>query len=438
MAAPVLADHEVPRTLAEAPAPKLLGLADQVVLWGNLGVSLLLPVTAPFLFAPGPGPALSLGAVVAALVIGSVIGNVMLGIGAVPGAQTGAPSMVLLRGLLGWRGSWVPTAVNVVQLIGWTTFEIVVIADAAAALTTGSLRWLFAVLAGAAGTAMALWPMLAVRGYLKRVAVWVVLASTVYLFVQVLRRPLPGWGDGSWSGFWRSADLVIALSVSWIPLASDYSRHSRSGRAAFGGAALGNGIASAAFFLLGVFVYASAGTADVDVLGRLLAIPAGSIALLILAVDEVDEVFANLYSAVVSSQNAAPRVDRRVITLAIGALATILALVLDIEQYQSFLLLIGSVFVPLFATFAADYFLVRRGNWDTSERAEPRLRMLLPWAAGFVAYQLVNPGSVSWWTHLWTRHGEPLVSGSWASASLLSFAVAAVATVAVGRGLRRT
>ena len=39
-----------------------------------------------------------------------VIGNVLLGLGALPGAETGAPAMVLLRGLLGRRGSYLPTA----------------------------------------------------------------------------------------------------------------------------------------------------------------------------------------------------------------------------------------------------------------------------------------------------------------------------------------
>ena len=55
----------------------------------------------------------------------------MVAAAAVPGAQTGAPSMVLLRGLFGRRLSYLPTLVNVVQLIGWSVFEIVVIAAAA-------------------------------------------------------------------------------------------------------------------------------------------------------------------------------------------------------------------------------------------------------------------------------------------------------------------
>src|SRR5437868_44506 len=92
---------EVPPTLDEAPPPRLLGLWDQTVLWGNLGISiLLLPVGAALVDAK-TGFGLSLFAAMAAIAVGGVIGNTMLGLAAVPGAETGAPSMVLLRGLFG-------------------------------------------------------------------------------------------------------------------------------------------------------------------------------------------------------------------------------------------------------------------------------------------------------------------------------------------------
>jgi putative hydroxymethylpyrimidine transporter CytX len=425
---------EVPRTLAEAPPPRLLGLWDQTALWGNLGISLLLPVAAVFVLTPDPGlPPLSITAALVAVVVGAVIGNVLLGLGAVPGAETGAPAMVLLRGMLGWRGSWLPTACNLVQNVGWATLEIWVIAEAATQLTDGNLRWVFTVAAGAVATLMALRPLGVVRGYLRRIAVWAVLASTVYLFVRVLGQDFPAFGDGSWKAFWKGADIVIALPVSWIPLAADYSRHSRSARAAFGGAFLGYGAATVAFFSLGILAHSSLG--GTDVIASLLALPAGALALLILAADEVDEAFANIYSTVVSTQNVAPRVDRRLVTIPVGMLCTLLALSVDIVDYENFLFLIGSVFVPLFAAFAVDYYVLRRGRWDVSERARPRWEMVLPWATGFVAYQLVNPGTVGWWSGWWVDRQTDLgfTSPAWASASLVSFAVAAALAFVVGR-----
>ena len=430
---------EPPLTLTEAP-PRLLGLTDQFVLWANLGVSLLLPVTATFILTPDPGVApLSLGAALVAIVTGSVIGNLLLGLGALPGAETGAPAMVLLRGLLGRRGSYLPTALNLAQCLGWATFEVVIIAEAAARITDESLRPLYVVLAGGAATAMAVRPLAVVR-LLKRGAVWVVLASTVYLFVQVLRRPLPGLGDGSWEGFWKAADLVIALSVSWIPLAADYSRHSRTGRAAFLGAFLGYGLSGTAFFTLGVLALAGFGLEPgFDVIDALLAVPAGGVALVILVADEVDEAFANIYSTALSAQNLRPTVDRRVLAVGVGVLATGAALVFDIVAYESFLFLIGSVFVPLFATFAVAYYLLDRRRWEVGNDAVARWWTLVPWAAGFVTYQLVNPGTVERWQRFWLDRQSDLglTPPSWLSASLASFVVAAGLTLAIGLAMPR-
>lgn len=426
-APPVLLD-EVPRTLEEAAPPRLLGFWDQTVLWGNLGVSILLLPLGALVLADGS----SLAAALVAIVVGTVIGNVLLGLAAVPGADTGAPAMVLMRGLFGYRGSWVPTTLNLAQLIGWTTFEIWIIAETGAALTTDGWRPVFVVTAGAIATLMAIRPLHVVRGYLKKVAVWAVLVSTTYLFIQVLRQDLPAFGDGTWTDFWRDADLIISLSVSWIPLAADYSRHSRSAGAAFVGAALGYAASSMAFFVLGVL--AVAGYRTDDPIDALLALPAAGIAVAILAADEIDEVFANLYSSVVSVQNVNPRLDRRVLAVVVGAVATLLALVFDGHDYESFLILIGSTFVPLFGTFAAGYFVLRRRHWDVSERSRPRWEMVVPWAAGFVVYQLINPGGVGWWARFWGDGPfDGVVDATWASASIMSFAVAFVSALVIGQ-----
>ena len=52
----------------------------------------------------------------------------MLAVAAAIGAQARVPAMVLMRAPLGERGSYLPTAINVVQCLGWTVFELLVIA----------------------------------------------------------------------------------------------------------------------------------------------------------------------------------------------------------------------------------------------------------------------------------------------------------------------
>ncbi len=160
-----------------------------------------------------------------------------------------------------------------------------------------------------------------------------------------------------------------------------------------------------------------------------IAVPVGWLAFGILIARELDESFANVYSTVMSVQNLRPLADRRVMAVVVGALTTGLALVLNIGDYESFLYLLGSTFVPMFAVFVARYFL-RGGHrsWDTSATAPSRWWMLAPWLLGFAAYQLINPGAVGWWARSWGDvrswlhfHPQP-----WMSASVLSFTVAFV------------
>ena len=97
------------------------------------------------------------------------------------------------------------------------------------------------------------------------------------------------------------------------------------------------------------------------------------LALLALTVDESDEAFANVYSGAVSLQNLLPRVPQRLLVAGVAAVATVGALLIDLRNYQPFLYLLGSFFVPLFAVLLADWLLAGR-------HYEPRRR--LPRAGG--------------------------------------------------------
>jgi nucleobase:cation symporter-1, NCS1 family len=435
--------HVEPSLTLDTTPPKPLGLLDQIALWGSFGMSLLLPVAAVFVLRPFGVPQLSLAAALTAVFVGSVLGSAVLGLAAVPGAVTGAPAMVLLRGLFGRRGSAVPTAFNLVQCVGWACLEVLIIGEAATRLTDPSLRPLWIVFAGAIAVAMAIWPLGLVR-QLRRWAVWLVLLASAYLLVALIRQGLPAFGDGSWSGFWLGVDVVVALPISWAPLAADYARHSRSSAAAFGGAFLGYGIACIAYFTLGVLALVTVVSSDSvlpnDVVAGLVAVPLGTLAVLVLLLGETDKAFGNIYSTAMSVQNLAPRLDRRVLAVAVGAIAVVVALLVDVVAYENFLLLLGSVFVPLFAVVIVEFFVVRRQSaWDVSPAARGQWTYTVPWVLGFVTYQAINPGTVSWWASRWAsaREAVGFVPATWMSASLLSFAVAAMSTLAISSLTRR-
>ncbi len=430
---------EVARTLAE-PVPQALSLLDQFGLWGNLGVSLLGFTGAIFVLQPGGAgtPELSLAAALAAIAVGTLLGTVPLALAGVPGAQTGAPAMVLLRGLFGARLSYLPTVLNILQCLGWGVFELVTIATAAHTVAPALPRSAYVLIAGLATALLTVRPLGAIR-VLRKYATSAVLIVLCYLFVQLIRHPLPGFTHGTWSGYWAATDTVVAVAISFAPLAADYTRHSRSPRAAFAGTLAGYGTTQVLCYVIGLLALVTVAHGNPDqIYGAFIALPLGALGFAILAVRELDQAFANVYSTAVSTQNLRPLWDRRVLAGTIAALTTAGALWLNISDYENFLVLIGSVFVPMTAVLIADYFVVSRGRWDVSATARSRWLMLLPWAAGFVTYQLINPGYVSWWASAWTSFGHDIgfTAASWMSASILSFAVAAAVTLLVG-GLTR-
>ncbi|MGV9801565.1 purine-cytosine permease family protein [Mycobacterium sp. NPDC003449] len=427
--------REVAPTLVE-PAPRVLGVFDQVGLWGNLGVSLLGFTGAAVVLQPnGPGtPQLSLMAALLATIVGTALGAAAIAVSAIPGAQTGAPAMVLLRGLLGARVSYLPTALNILQMVGWGTFELVTIATAASTVLPAVPAWVFVLAGGVITTVLSLYPLGAVR-VLRKYVTAAVAVALIYLFFEFLNRPLPSMTAGTWSGFGIAVDTTVAVAVSWVPMAADYARHSRSSTAAFTGAFVGYGVTQVACYALGLLALVTVAADETQIFAAFIAVPLGGIAFAVLALRELDQSFANVYSATISTQNLRPRWDRRLLAVAIGVLITLLALAVNIYGYASFLSLIGSVFVPLFAVLAVDYFCFsgRRG-WNLTLDSPSRWPMLAPWVLGFVTYQLIYPGQVGWWAGAW-GHLAQLIGFSprpWMSASILSFVVAAVLTLVIG------
>ena len=218
------------------------------------------------------------------------------------------------------------------------------------------------------------------------------------------------------------------------PLAADYTRHSRDERSAVLGTLLGYGSMQVLCYFIGLLALVTVAKNPNDIYGAFIAVPLGSVAFAILATRELDQSFANVYSTAVSVQNLRPKWDRRFLSISIAAVTTVLALTMNISDYENFLVLLGSVFVPMFGVLVVDFFVLSRGRWDLSVHAASRATMLAPWAVGFCVYQLINPGYVSWWVSFWLRingwiHFHP---ATWMSASVCSFLAAGVVTLLGG------
>ncbi|HEX2025461.1 MAG TPA: cytosine permease [Actinomycetota bacterium] len=455
------------------PEVRRLSGIDFAVLWGDLGIGLLVLVTGALLV-----PALGLPRALLAIVIGSVIGCIPLALVGRAGAREGVPGMVLLRPALGTRGSYLPSILNVVQLIGWTAFELWAMALVASRVsgpilgTDGFVVWL--IVAAVVCLVLSLGgPVVVVRRWMARFGVWIVAAVAAYLSIRVAFAADLGvlWakpGAGGFPTFWPAVDLVIAMPASWIPLVADYSRFARRGVSSAGGTYLGYLVANVWFYSLGALLVLSARAPVPSVAGiadGIVAVAGGAILLIVLLVGETDEAFADIYSAAVSAQNLASGIRQRTGVVAVTALGVAGAAWLStlpdqgVLTYELFLLLIGSVFVPLFGVFLADYHVLRRNGGYRSgvalfdERGPYRytggvhLAAIGAWLLGVAAYHWTAPTAIPGWSSAvetlfagWLGLPFPLLGGA-VPASALAFATgfaSYLVLTAVGRAVSRS
>ncbi len=433
----------VPPSIAPAPPEKrTLSALDIGILWNDLSLGLLVLVTGALLV-----PALGLPSAIAAIVVGSLIGCLPLAAVALAGAREGLPGMVLFRPVLGRAGSYLPSFSNVAQLLGWTSVEFWAMGRLANTMSIELFGfdafWLWLALTAAACTALAIGgPVLVVKRFLERFGTWIVLATGLLLTVTLL---LSGSIARAWSGagegglpFWLAVDLVIVMPISWLPLVADSTRYARSERGVFGATFLGYSIGNAWFYLLGALLVLNAVAApSAEGIGVAIFGFAGGLAGVLtlgLLVGEAPNAFANVYSAAVSTLNVVPRASATVLSMVVGGLAFLLALLFTMDRYEVFLFLIGSIFVPLGAVFLADYFVRARGRYGPELVFGPRTEgfrwaALVPWIAGFVLYHWSVPTGPDGWVEavgrMFTNLGLPFpLMGSRLGASLPSFAAA--------------
>jgi len=378
------------------PATKrVLGVIDYFVLWSSLAIGLLV-LQAGGLLIPG----LSTTEAIAVAALGSILGSFMLALGGGLGSKYGIPTMVSLRGVLGLKGSYIPTILNVVQLIGWASFEILIMANSALLIAgqfLGSYTLYFWILV------FAVWcmflsiggPLMVVRHWLEKFAIWFAYGTTVFITYTVLSNSSQLFtfqGDGSLPTT-LALDLVIAMPISWWPLISDYNRFSKSEKGAFLGTATGYTFANFWFYALGaLLVLAYPGE---SIISSIVSITFGGLALAILLVHETDNCFADIYSGAVSIQNVSPKSKQWKLVIAITVISVLLAALMP-EQwqlaYESFLLYIGAVFVPLLGVLSMDFYILKKRQYSLEEfyssAKSLRFKPIISWFTGVIVYFL--------------------------------------------------
>lgn len=382
---------------------------DHMALWFSLGVGLLVMQIGAYLV-----PAVGTKDAAIAIVLGSCIGAGLLAWTARVGCESGLASAGLMHATYGSAFARLPVVLNIVQLIGWTTFEVVIMREGTQAIGRQAFGWSLDGQFGSVVTTLVWGAVLLallsgsmvklVRRFVSRFGLPLVVLSLVWLSWQFATRiHAKGlesfWtrpGDGSMSMF-GALDLVIAMPVSWLPLVADYARHGKRSTGglggAFGGTWFGYAVANIWCYALGVMVV-SVAEPGTDMLAALLLAQGGLVALGLILVDELDNAYGDVYSGSVSAHSLMPRWSIRRWGLLLAAVCIAFALVLPMHSLEPFLLLLSSVFVPLYGVI-----LGRLGMGTVLESVGTRRvdwAAAAIWIAGIVVYHACAAWAPQW------------------------------------------
>ncbi|WP_378954706.1 putative hydroxymethylpyrimidine transporter CytX [Pelosinus sp. sgz500959] len=334
----------------------LLNFNHYLFLWFGAAVSIAEILTggllAPLGFQSG----------LAAILIGHLVGTSLLVFAGMIGTQERIPAIVSTRISFGIYGSYLFSVLNVLQLVGWTAVMIISAANSANEISKvmwgmdGLQLWNLII-----GGLVVLWIALGREGGLKKAnmvavvllfGVTVVLSTVVFQDNTVFSKPAVGG-----LSFGEALELSVIMPLSWLPLIADYTRFAKNKKSAAIGSGLGYFAGSSWMYTIGLGAAIIAG--DPEPSAMMLAANLGLSALGIVILSTVTTTFLDAYSAGVSFANIFPKLNEKYVALAMTMIGTLLALWVDIIQYENFLIAIGSVFAPLFAILLTEYFIIK-------------------------------------------------------------------------------
>ncbi|WP_165088257.1 putative hydroxymethylpyrimidine transporter CytX [Neisseria yangbaofengii] len=355
-----------------------LSTAASSLIWFGAAVSLSEILTGTFL-AP-----LGWERGVQAVILGHIIGCALFFCAALIGAQTGKSAMETVQRSFGIRGSVLFSSANVLQLIGWTAIMIYTGAQIAAALSDS--LWGFGsqtVWGIVIGLMIVGWLYRGGSdvGLLKKISLGLMLLVTVWLSVRVFgnsggMQPVEGQ-----ISFGLAVELSAVMPLSWLPLVADYTRRAAKPKAATIAAALAYFVTSTWMYLLGLGAVLFLQESDIAKIFLMAGIGIGGVLVVILST--VTTTYLDAYSAGVSSKTIFGKANEIHVGAVVAVIGALLAVTLPVTRFESFLLMIGSVFAPMVAILIADYFVLKH---DASQHEFDFVGLGL-WLAGFLLYR---------------------------------------------------
>lgn len=389
---------------------------------------------------------LSLMSAVTAILAGSLVGAIVMGILSRMGGRLGVAQQIQARGPLGFYGNFIPVAyINVFAGIGWAAVTVILGAQAAHALVPGIPYWLAALVLVTVQLVVAIYGYNMIH-YLQRILAVVLCVGFLTITVVSVARGYQGaFGSnpeapyyvGSVGGWVTFAGFFLSFLIAWWPFASDYSRYLPDevgvNRAAGVWTAVGNFVSLSWLGIAGAILGGSAATGEspIEALHRLTG-PFAVPALLTVLVSSFSQNFLNVYGGAISIQTLRIPVSRRTAVIFICAVAFLISLWADEDfesKFKTFLFLGAYLIAPFGAVLLLDYVLNRRHERVAELYDSTRI---LEW--GFIAWLIGAAASIPFWQLSFYTGPVAVAHPEWGDLTyFVGFVVAAVAFVVTYR-----
>ena len=346
------------------------------LVWFGAGVSIAEILTGTYFAELGFARGL------AAILIGHLIGGVLMFAAGIIGAREERSAMETVKMSFGQKGSILFSALNVLQLVGWTSIMIYDGALAANGIfAAGAWVWCLVI-----GVLILVWILIGLTnlGEVNTVAMTALLVLCIILTVVIFGQSPVGFTvPEETMSFGAAVELGVAMPLSWLPLISDYTREAEKPYAATAVSVAVYSAVSIFMYVIGMGAAIITGTGDIaDIMVRA---GLGIAGLLIIVFSTVTTTFLDAYSAGVSSVSISKKINEKWAAIIVTVIGTIAAIVYPMDNITDFLYLIGSVFAPMIAVQIADYFIAKRSVFEK----QFDVINLLIWLAGFIIYRLL-------------------------------------------------
>jgi NCS1 family nucleobase:cation symporter-1 len=197
----------------------------------------------------------------------------------------------------------------------------------------------------------------------------------------------------------RAFDVVIGYQVSWILMFADFSRYTRSARGS--AVAVFTALAATSIWIMPLGAVAARTAGDIDPGAMLDGVGLGAAGALLLALATVTTNFVNIYMSSLAWKSLTPRASDAAVVWSIGVVGTALSALPGVwlEQYTSFMVILGGILVPIGGLLIAHYYIrpARIDNRLIDEMYEAQgpfrgvsSRGITAWAIGAIVYYVAS------------------------------------------------